>query len=542
MTSENPDKQAIPPSQDGIPEAVIKKNGRLSIAWIIPLIALIAAGWLVYQTYSERGPVISIALNDASGLSPGKSSLKYRGVEVGTVIAIKFDETLSHLAVQVRLNKEASALAVEGSSFWIVKPTINLGNVSGLETIVSGVYIGSSKGKGDFQDKFVGLNGAPVIPLEDPGLSLELIASNSEGINPGTPLYYRRFPVGQVEKLEMAEDMSSVKIRIYIKTNYVSLVHSKTRFFNVARLSVSAGPGLLNVQVDSLKEFIQGGITFENFEPQTGAVPSKDLDRFKLYDNRILAENSGQSIELILDDASGINPLRTLIKHQGINVGIIESVEFDGGLNRIKARASLREEAGGLTQEGARYWVVRPKIGWEGVSGTETVFNGVYLDAIPGSGKPQKTFKVTNWSVVDGISTENPDGLVVKLHSPNLKIIAGAPVYYKNIPVGRIVSTGLSPDAKMAEMRALIFNQYKNLVRENSVFWNAGGVNASFGFLGMGATLNVAPLEALIAGGVSFATPAGPQLAAPAKPGKIFPVADKPQEDWSKWAPEIPLK
>jgi len=545
MSEDIPPKQTQTPGVETfieVPLAVIEGKRHFSVVWIIPVIAIFAAAWLVYQTLSKRGPLIEITFTDAGGIEAGKTMAKYHGVEIGTVKSLELSKDLSFVNVKLQLFKHAENLAKEGSSFWVVRPHISLGKVSGLDTLVSGVYIGVVPGEGAETTSFKGLERIPMIRAGEPGLNLFLNAKHAGSISVGSPIYYRRIVVGSVQDIELSDDMDQAIIEIYIEEKYQKLITQKTSFYRTARLEVIAGPGMLNVDLDSLESLIQGGIGLDHFDDGSHAAPAHDNDKFTLYNTRYIAENAGLYVDLYFENSSGVNPGRTIIKHQGLVVGVIESLDFDGSLNRIKARATIRSEAADLLKGGARYWLVRPKAGWEGVTGADTLFSGVYLEAMPGSGEVKESFKVTDWAVTDGITTENPDGLLVKLLSSNLKVVEGAPVYYKNVPVGRVVGIGLTKDATKAEVKLLIYKEYSHLVRENSVFWDYGGVNANFGFLGMGASLSISPLEALVAGGISFATPEDPTLAPMAKPGQKFIVADKPQPEWLKWSPSIPAK
>ena len=92
--SKEPNKIAMasnPLLQTG--EALVEKTRGLALVWVIPLIALAIGIWLAYKTLSAQGPTITIAFKEASGLEAGKSKIKYKNVEVGTVESVELAKT-----------------------------------------------------------------------------------------------------------------------------------------------------------------------------------------------------------------------------------------------------------------------------------------------------------------------------------------------------------------------------------------------------------------------------------------------------------------
>src|SRR5687768_4392427 len=151
--------------------AIIKRRRRLSVVWVVPLIAALVAGYLVYHRVGQAGPRINIRFKDSGGLKPGQSPVKYRGVTVGEVRSLSLSEDLQSVEVTARLEKGATALAKEGAKFWIVRPELSVANVSGLSTIITGPYIEALPGNGEPQKTFEGAENSPP-SSEDKGLKI----------------------------------------------------------------------------------------------------------------------------------------------------------------------------------------------------------------------------------------------------------------------------------------------------------------------------------------------------------------------------------
>jgi paraquat-inducible protein B len=257
-----------------IPQARIRRRRLFRLVWVVPVIALAVACWLVWQHMRALGPEIKIRFPDASGLRIGQTALNYRGVQVGEVSGIELTEDRRQAVVKVRLHKSAAPLAVEGTQFWIVRPQIGLNQVTGLSTVLSGPEINLLPGKGEtLQKEFAGLDSAPTA-IGVPGLRLVLRAERPKGIRVSTPVNYRGVEVGMVHKIELAPNSASADIHILIHNRYASLVRAGSAFWNTSGIHASGGilKGI-EVELESLRTLYTGAIEF--------ATPSENAARVK---------------------------------------------------------------------------------------------------------------------------------------------------------------------------------------------------------------------------------------------------------------------
>src|SRR5271170_5165752 len=174
-----------------LPQAKIKKQSRISMVWIVPLIAAIVGVWLVFKYVRQMGPVISIQFNNGNEIEANQTTLKYRGVRVGNVLSVQLTKDARHVEVQARLDKSAESLARDGSVFWIVRPEVGAGGFHGLETIVSGPYIQVLPGAGKEEKKFIGEEKPPILKASGGGLEIILTTPSLGSLTVGPPVYYR---------------------------------------------------------------------------------------------------------------------------------------------------------------------------------------------------------------------------------------------------------------------------------------------------------------------------------------------------------------
>jgi paraquat-inducible protein B len=268
-------EQKDQPMTHDLPRAKIKAQRRISAIWIVPLIAAIAAGWLVFKNVREVGPVVTIQFSDGNGLQANQTVLKYRGVRIGEVRSVKLVEDTSHVEVEARLMASAKNVAREGSVFWIVRPEVGAGGLSGLETIVSGPYIQVQPGNGKAQKKFIGAEEPPIIEQLKKGLEIILTTPQINTLSIGSPVYYRGIEVGAVEYFVLGTNSTEVEIHARIEPAFAPLVRADSQFWNAGGISVSLKFFGINVSAENFKSLVIGGIAFATPSPP-GILASND--------------------------------------------------------------------------------------------------------------------------------------------------------------------------------------------------------------------------------------------------------------------------
>ena len=245
------------------PAPKVSNASAFPLIWVVPLIALAIGGWMGFRELHDRGPELTIDFADGAGVEAGKTMLEYKGVSAGTVEAVELKPGLEGVSIRVRLKKNAASLASTGAQFWIVRPEIGFSGVRGLDTLVSGVRLTVQPGKGQPADHFTGLDKTPAPDVVDQGRTFILQSDKLGSLTTGAPVFYREFKVGEVEASRLADDSTTVLIRIHIDAPYVDLVRTNSKFWNAGgfsfNLSLFGGAQLKNTSLESL---ITGGVAF----------------------------------------------------------------------------------------------------------------------------------------------------------------------------------------------------------------------------------------------------------------------------------------
>src|SRR5882724_2652462 len=218
-------------SEASVPSASRVRH-RISLVWLVPIVAIVAAGWLGYRALVERGTMIEITLRSAEGLEAGKTKIKHRDIELGTVEAITPSTDLSSVTVGARMNGYASPHLVAGTRFWVVRPRLSLEGVSGLNALISGSYIEMDPGAGRTTRHFVGLEDPPVVSADVPGTSFVLHTQRLGSVGSGAPVSYHGIKVGEILGYRLSDSDGRATVRVFVRAPHDRLVHDGTRFWN----------------------------------------------------------------------------------------------------------------------------------------------------------------------------------------------------------------------------------------------------------------------------------------------------------------------
>ena len=285
--------------RDDLPQATVvpKRGTRISVVWIIPILAAVVAIGIAIQRVMSEGPTITIVFKVAQGLEAGKTFVKYKDVNIGQVTAVKLSSDHSNVEVTAKIDKSAADLMVADAKFWVVEPRVTLSGVSGLGTLLSGNYIGFEVGRSDKpQRKFTGLEVAPIITGGQAGRQFVLKAENLGSLGIGSPIYYRQLQAGQVIAYDLTSDGKSVQMKVFINAPYERYVNPGTRFWNASGVDVSLGAGGIDVRTQSLVSVLAGGVAFDT-PPFAAVAEAAAADTvFTLYADKATAMKQPDSI------------------------------------------------------------------------------------------------------------------------------------------------------------------------------------------------------------------------------------------------------
>lgn len=271
--------------------AVYRKRS-FPIIWLLPVIALLTAGWFLWSSLTSRGPEVTIRFETADGLEIGKSAIKHKDVVLGTVIGLKPVDGFKHIDVTARMNHLSEDYLNKDTKFWIVRPRVSVEGITGLNTLLSGAYIEMAPGGGEQANRFTGLEAPLLVSPDAKGKVFTLLTDDLGTLEQGSSVIYHGVKVGEILGYQLKTGDTPVSVQIFINDPYTGLIHSGTKFWNASGIQVSVGAQGLKVSARSLQTIFLGGVMFDVPKNSIAGAVSSAGDSFPLYSDQIRAEDS----------------------------------------------------------------------------------------------------------------------------------------------------------------------------------------------------------------------------------------------------------
>ena len=329
---------------------------RLSLVWLVPILALAISLGAAWQNYNARGTEITISFENASGVVAGGTLIKYRDVVVGEVEEVAFAAGLTDVLVHARIDKDVAPYLDDDAQFWVVRPDVSVRGITGLDTVLSGVYIeGNWDTEADVQQyEFTGLEQPVLTRAGQRGTVVVLRAPDGSAISAGAPVLHKGLQVGYLENPELDFETNQVVVSAFIESPYDRRITSSTRFWDTSGFSVSFGAGGLSLDVNSIASLIEGGIAFDTIV--SGGEPLRDGQVFDIFNSRenaresLFVDPNAEVLEIAVlfeESVSGLT-IGSEVRYQGIRIGEVSELSAivvgEGETANVRLQAVLSIE------------------------------------------------------------------------------------------------------------------------------------------------------------------------------------------------------
>ncbi len=344
-----------PPGQDRLPAAQVRRRrrGSFQVVWLLPIVAALIAGWLVLRNVSREGPHILITFRSGDGVTAGQTKVRYKAVELGTVTNVQLDPDLQRVEVRVAMLSSAERMLTDQARFWVVRPRLTSGNISGLDTVLSGSYIEMDPGqpKGERQTRYTGLEDPPAVRSGEPGTAYTLKADRIGSLGSGSPIFFRDIIAGEVLNYDLNPGGNGVTIHAFVRKPFDRFVRPDTHFWNASGIAVDLGAQGIQLRVTSLQAALAGGVAFDDVG--RADLPQSPPDTtFPLYSDETTARDAGFSrqVKLVTYFDGSVRGLGVgaPVELNGIQVGTVTDVHllFNplGATSRVAVHMQVQPE------------------------------------------------------------------------------------------------------------------------------------------------------------------------------------------------------
>ena len=334
----------------------------VNVIWLVPIIALVVTLGIAWNAFRDRGSLIQIEFADATGITAGETTLRFREIIVGRVEAVQFTPDLSRVVVDVRINRDIADYIDDEASFWIVRPQVTAQGVTRLDTVLTGAFI---EGYWDADvsqpaTRFVGLDRPPLIRNDQPGTWVTLAMDEADGLNEGAPVLFRGVAVGRIENIRLDPGSDRVLADAFVEAPHDGRLTSATVFWDTSGFSLSLGAQGLSFNVNSLASILQGGVAFDTLA--SGGRPVEPQQVFNVQPDEGTARNllfSGEDdsqplmLGMIIDDSLRGLTRGADVQFQGLRVGQVNDLavittEGPGGRPELRQLVTLAIRPGRL--------------------------------------------------------------------------------------------------------------------------------------------------------------------------------------------------
>jgi len=351
MDDDSPDAPLKPPGEPGgpapapdlpQPRVVKARRWNVSLVWLVPFVAVAIAASMLVRSIFLTGPRIEVQFKSADGVEAGKTEVRYKEVVIGKVVSVTLRDDRQSVGVVVQLDRSAASFAVDDTLFWVVRPRIGIGGVSGLGTLLSGAYIGTDAGVSNkARSEFIGLEAPPFVLRGEPGAIFVLRAEDLGSLDFGSPVFHRRTQVGRVVGYTLDADRDVLSLKIFVEAPYQKLVTLNSRFWNASGIDLTLNASGLSVNTQTVASILAGGMAFDSPPGAARAPQAPENTVFTLFNDRRLAlappDGVAVPVRMVFDQSvRGLTP-GAGVDLLGVDIGRVRSValQYDAKRHRF---------------------------------------------------------------------------------------------------------------------------------------------------------------------------------------------------------------
>ena len=489
------------------------------------------------DTIENLSSIITLKSDSLNSITK-KSKIYFKNIEIGKVIDYSLTKDLKKVNIQISIDKKYKKLIHNHTLFYDMSSKLlelkNFDidiNYAGINPLLNGaIAIEEIKRDKKLSSKSFKLHKsykdvAKLKRLHNDGFTISAYFNNDFKIKKDMAIVYKNQEIGFVKAIKFNSKKSTAKLFIY--KEYKKYINKTSRFYKKGVLDVNASLNGILINMDNYTSLLEGSIVLEN---NTNMLYSK----YNIYASQDEMKNSSNSITIVFDDVEGLHEEFSQLKYKGVKVGKVTKVSLNEK-QKVIVTAQIYNDYNSFTKEGTVFYLKKPKISLQEVSNIGSAVMAVNIGVIKSKNKKiQTTFK--GFDTLPSVD-KSYHGTIFKVHSKHASSAnVDAPIYYKNVQIGKINKIDLSNDASTVIMDCLIYDKYTNFIRTNSIFYDISGFNMKFSLFS-GSKVESNTFTSILKGGLVVVTPY--LYDRPANSKDKFLLVEELRDDWESISPSI---
>ena len=468
-----------------------------------------------------------------------KSKVYYKNIEIGRVENYALTADLKNVKITISIDEKYKDLINDHNLFYdmssklieLKNTNLNI-NYSGIDPLLNGaIGILAEKSenfkltKKDFKLHSSYKDVEKLKRVYNLGFIIEADFNNDFTLKSDMAIMYKNQEIGFVKDVKFDDKKS--KVNLFIYNEFKKYITNKSRFYKKNVVDFKASLSGVLFEVDNFSSLIDGSIELDTSS-------NIAFEKTQIFTSQDEMKNSTNSITIVFDDVEGLQENFSQLTYKGVNVGKVTKVKLNEK-QQVEVKALIYDDFSSFTKEGTVYYLKKPRISLQEIANAGSTVMAVNIGVI-------KSISSNIQTKFDGLEDQpsvdkSHFGMVFKVEDSTASSVnVDAPVYYKNVQIGKISKIDLSNDGSKVVIDCLIFDKYTKFVRKNSEFYDISGFEMKFSIFS-GSKVESNTFTSLLKGGLVVVTPY--EYEEIASSDDKFTLVKTLREDWKSISPSI---
>lgn len=337
-------------------------------------------------------------------------------------------------------------------------------------------------------------------------------------------IIYKNQEIGFVKDIKFSDNKSKVDLFIY--NGFKKYINKQSRFYKKGIVNLKASLNGVLFEVDNFTSLLEGSI---HLDTNSNMI----YDDYEIFSSIDDMKNSSSSITIIFDDVEGVKKDFSQLTYKGVDIGKVTDVSLTSN-HKVKVKALIYDDYDSFAKEGSIFFLKKPRISLQEVANLGSTVMAVNIGVIKGEGKYKNSF--VGFDSQPSVSKSH-FGTVFKVYDSTASSVnVDAPVYYKNVEIGKVLKIDLTTDGSNVVVDCLIWDKYTKFIRTNSEFYDISGFEMKFSIFS-DTQVESNTFTSLLKGGLVVVTPHEYNERATTKDS--FTLHKTLREDWKTISPSI---